>query len=133
LNTHRTIDEMHLPDGTGGVIEVNFPEPIAVEVCFDYSPGDPGSQYLANGDPGDEPELPDLSITSVVLLVDMLVIKDGVHVQRSAGCDISAYLPAWVDERLSIELLNEMDAQVDEAKAEQGIARHEASLEDFAI
>ena len=45
-----------------------FYEDLAFEVDFDYSPGDPGRMYMANGDPGYPPEPEEWDVTEVRLV-----------------------------------------------------------------
>jgi len=43
-------------------------EDLSFEVDFDFTPGDPGRMYLANGDPGYPPEPPEWDVTAVRLV-----------------------------------------------------------------
>ena len=43
-------------------------EDLAFEVDFDYSPGDPGRMYMANGDPGYPPEPEEWDVTRVMMI-----------------------------------------------------------------
>jgi len=40
---------------------------LEVEISYDYTPGSPAIPYMANGDPGEPEEPPEIDITSIVM------------------------------------------------------------------
>ena len=109
---------------------MNFTYPFThlqrLSVDFTYSPGQPGCNYLPNGDPGYPDEPPEQEITAV-----RIEVRDTpTSPWRDTGIefDIDLLNSDWLDEQMAAALTDAEDAAIEAQAEARAYAR---GLEDW--
>lgn len=72
--------------------ELDMAGPVPVQVDFHYAPGDPGSRYAPNGDPGEPPTPEEFDIYHVLCPRGLVLTARGIRLEFAPGFDLNEFI-----------------------------------------